>query len=164
MVQEVFADYEDAYMEADAADYEEASSLAQGEVAADKTGDDPVALDPLQEARKRRQMLAELATSGKGRRKRARLTSELDEFMARNNKADSEVKDPLQWWICHAADKPFLSQMAFDLFTCPAMSAECEPVFSQTKKVITDERNRLSSNTVAAIECQKHLLRSGMLS
>ncbi|XP_044717370.1 transposase-like protein [Hirsutella rhossiliensis] len=163
VVQEVFAEYEDAYMEADAADHEEASSLALGEVVADKAGDDLVALDPLQEARKRRQMLAELAASGKGRRKRARLTSELDEFMARNNKADSEVEDPLQWWICHAADYPVLSQMAFDLFTCPAMSAECERVFSD-QKVITDERNRLSSNTVAAIECQKHLLRSGMLS
>ncbi|KJZ68349.1 hypothetical protein HIM_12258 [Hirsutella minnesotensis 3608] len=163
VVQEVFAEYEDAYMEADAADHEEALSLAQGEVAADKAGDDLVALDPLQEARKRRQMPAELAASGKGRGKRARLTSELDEFMARNNKADSEVEDPLQWWICHAADYPVLSQMAFDLFTCPAMSAECERVFSQTKKAITDERNRLSSNTVAAIECQKHLLRSGML-
>ncbi|KAM4064068.1 transposase-like protein [Hirsutella rhossiliensis] len=139
VVQEVFAEYEDAYMEADAADHEEASSLALGEVVADKAGDDLVALDPLQEARKRRQMLAELAASGKGRRKRARLTSELDEFMARNNKADSEVEDPLQWWICHAADYPVLSQMAFDLFTCPAMSAE-------------------------SIECQKHLLRSGMLS
>ncbi|KAM4056524.1 hypothetical protein HRG_003396 [Hirsutella rhossiliensis] len=116
-------------MEADAADHEEASSLALGEVVADKAGDDLVALDPLQEARKRRQMLAELAA---------------------NNKADSEVEDPLQWWICHAADYPVLSQMAFDLFTY--------------QKVITDERNRLSSNTVAAIECQKHLLRSGMLS
>ncbi|XP_044721149.1 transposase-like protein [Hirsutella rhossiliensis] len=112
VVQEVFAEYEDAYMEADAADHEEASSLALGEVVADKAGDDLVALDPLQEARKRRQMLAELAAS---------------------------VEDPLQWWICHAADYPVLSQMAFDLFTCPAMSAE-------------------------SIECQKHLLRSGMLS
>ncbi|KAJ0130143.1 Uncharacterized protein HZ326_26747 [Fusarium oxysporum f. sp. albedinis] len=46
---------------------------------------------------------------------------------------------------------------------CPAMSAECERVFSQTKKVITDERNRLKSDTVAALECQKHLLRTGML-
>ncbi|KAM4059221.1 poly(ADP-ribose) polymerase catalytic domain-containing protein [Hirsutella rhossiliensis] len=97
VVQEVFAEYEDAYMEADAADHEEASSLALGEVVADKAGDDLVALDPLQEARKRRQMLAELAAS---------------------------VEDPLQWWICHAADYPVLSQMAFDLFTCPAMSAE----------------------------------------
>ncbi|KAM5354590.1 hypothetical protein ACJ41O_001237 [Fusarium nematophilum] len=76
---------------------------------------------------------------------------------------DLDVEDPLEWWVHHAPDYPVLSKMAFDLFSCPAMSAECERVFSQTKKVITDERNRLSSDTVAAIECQKHLLRSGML-
>ncbi|OAQ60847.1 hypothetical protein VFPBJ_11508 [Purpureocillium lilacinum] len=97
------------------------------------------------------------------KKKRAKLTSELDEFMARTTKADLEVEDPLEWWVCHASDYPVLSRMAFDLFSCPAMSAECERVFSGTKKVITDERNRLSSDTVAAIECQKHLLRSGVL-
>ena len=84
--------------------------------------------------------------------------------MSRHNKADQDVEDPLEWWIRHASDYPVLSKMAFDLFSCPAMSSECERVFSQTKKVITDERNRLDSGTVAAIECQKHLLRSGMLS
>lgn len=84
--------------------------------------------------------------------------------MARSNKADQDVENPLEWWVHHASDYPVLSKMAFDLFSCPAMSSECERVFSQTKKVITDERNRLNSDTVAAIECQKHLLRTGMLS
>ncbi|KAF6514239.1 hypothetical protein HZS61_006495 [Fusarium oxysporum f. sp. conglutinans] len=148
---------------------------AQYEEAAAKTGtigaqpqekvidDNDVALDPLQQARKRRQRLAATAASGSRGNKRIKLTSELDEFMARANKADVEVEDPLEWWVCHASDYPILSKMAFDLFSCPAMSAECERVFSQTKKVITDERNRLKSDTVAALECQKHLLRTGML-
>ncbi|KAJ0126709.1 Uncharacterized protein HZ326_30186, partial [Fusarium oxysporum f. sp. albedinis] len=126
--------------------------------------DNDVALDPLQQARKRRQRLAATAASGSRGNKRIKLTSELDEFMARANRADVEVEDPLEWWVCHASDYPILSKMAFDLFSCPAMSAECERVFSQTKKVITDERNRLKSDTVAALECQKHLLRTGMTS
>ncbi|KAG6999750.1 Transposon Tf2-6 polyprotein [Fusarium oxysporum f. sp. conglutinans] len=129
---------------------------AQYEEAAAKTGtigaqpqekvidDNDVALDPLQQARKRRQRLAATAASGSRGNKRIKLTSELDEFMARANKADVEVEDPLEWWVCHASDYPILSKMAFDLFSCPAMSAECERVFSQTKKVITDERNRLN--------------------
>ncbi|KAJ0135339.1 Uncharacterized protein HZ326_21638, partial [Fusarium oxysporum f. sp. albedinis] len=125
--------------------------------------DNDVALDPLQQARKRRQRLAATAASGSRGNKRIKLTSELDEFMARANRADVEVEDPLEWWVCHASDYPILSKMAFDLFSCPAMSAECERVFSQTKKVITDERNRLKSDTVAALECQKHLLRTGMV-
>ncbi|GKU10013.1 unnamed protein product [Fusarium langsethiae] len=125
--------------------------------------DNSVALYPLQQARKRRQRLAVTATSATRGKKRVKLTSELDEFMARTNKADLDVEDPLERWVRHASDYPILSKMAFDLFSCPAMSAECERVFSQTNKVIADERNRLSSDTVAAIECQKHLLRSGML-
>ncbi|OBS16988.1 hypothetical protein FPOA_26869 [Fusarium poae] len=92
-----------------------------------------------------------------------KLTSELDEFMARTNKADLDVEDPLEWWVRHASDYPILAKMAFELFSCPAMSTECERVFSQTNKVTADEQNQLSSDTVAAIECQKHLLRSGML-
>ncbi|OBS15027.1 hypothetical protein FPOA_14049 [Fusarium poae] len=136
VVQEVFAQYEAAAAEVDRMDGQ---------------------------ARKRRQRLAVTAMSATRGKKRVKLTSELDEFMARTNKADLDVEDPLEWWVRHASDYPILSKMAFDLFSCPAMSAECERVFSQTKKVITDERNRLSSDTVAAIECQKHLLRSGIL-
>ena len=84
--------------------------------------------------------------------------------MARTTAADLEVEDPLGWWIRHRADYPVLSKMAIDYFSCLAMSSECERIFSQAKRVITDERNRLNSDTVAAIECQKHLLRSGFLS
>ncbi|OBS17246.1 hypothetical protein FPOA_26615 [Fusarium poae] len=162
VVQEVFAQYEAAAAEADRMDgvgqEEEPEELEEEAIA-----DNSIALDPLQQARKRRQRLAVTAMSATRGKKRVKLTSELDEFMARTNKADLDVEDPLEWWVRHASDYPILSKMAFDLFSCPAMSAECERVFSQTKKVITDERNRLSSDTVAAIECQKHLLRSGIL-
>ncbi|KAJ3454766.1 hypothetical protein MRS44_013366 [Fusarium solani] len=162
VVQEVFAQYEAAAAEVDLMDgarqEEELEELEEEAIA-----DNSVTLDPLQQARKRRQRLAVTAMSATRGKKRAKLTSELDEFMARTNKADLDVEDPLEWWVRHASDYPILSKMAFDLFSCPAMSAECERVFSQTKTVITDERNRLSSDTVAAIECQKHLLRSGML-
>ncbi|KAJ6438013.1 ATP-dependent DNA helicase pfh1 [Purpureocillium lavendulum] len=160
VVQETYAKYEEAAMDEDAT---ERPQQTREEEDGDKAADDAGSLDLLQQARKRRQRLAAVAASGMRKKKRAKLTSELDEFMARTTKADLEVEDPLEWWVCHASDYPVLSRMAFDLFSCPAMSAECERVFSGTKRVITDERNRLSSDTVAAIECQKHLLRSGLL-
>jgi hypothetical protein len=69
----------------------------------------------------------------------------------------------LQWWRKHATDYPIISKMAFDLFSIPAMSAECERVFSQAKKLITDERNRLGHDTVQADLCQKHWLNSGLI-
>ncbi|PNP38143.1 hypothetical protein TGAMA5MH_09947 [Trichoderma gamsii] len=151
VVREVYSQYEEV-----AAERDMVVTQPQEEVIAD----DDIALDPLQQARKRRQRLAATVASGSLGTKRIKLTSELDEFMARANRADAEVEDPLERWVAHAADYPILSKMAFDLFSCPAMSAECERVFSQIKKVITDERNRLQSDTVAAIECQKHLLRT----
>lgn len=157
VVQDVYGQYEEAAAEVDIA---EPTQKEDNEV----TTDSDTALDPLQQARKRRQRLAAASASATRGRKRAKLTSELDEFMARTNKADLDVEDPLEWWVRHASDYQILSKMAFDLFSCPAMSSECERVFSQAKRVITDERNRLNSGTVAAIECQKHLLRTGMLS
>ena len=48
--------------------------------------------------------------------------------------------------------------MAFDLFSIPAMSSECEHVFSQSKLLITEERNRLGAATIEADECQKNWL------
>ena len=83
--------------------------------------------------------------------------------MARTNTADLDVEDPLEWWVRHASNYPVLSKIAFNLFSCPAISSKCERVFSQTKRVITDKRNHLNSDTMAAIECQKYLLRTGML-
>ena len=156
VVQDVYAQYEEAAAEVDIA---EPTQEEDNEVSTDSD----TALDLLQQARKRRKRLAAASASATRGRKRAKLTSELDEFMARSNKSDLDVEDPMEWWVRHASDYPVLSKMAFDLFSCPAMSAECERVFSQTKRVITDERNRLNSGTVAAIECQKHLLRTGML-
>jgi hypothetical protein len=83
--------------------------------------------------------------------------------MARITTANLEVEDPLGWWICHRTDYPILSKMAIDHFSYPAMSSKCERIFSQAKHVITDERNHVNLDTVAAIECQKRLLRSGFL-
>jgi hypothetical protein len=48
--------------------------------------------------------------------------------------------------------------MAVDLFLIPAMSSECERVFSQTKKIVTDEQNRLSAPVIEADPYQKNWL------
>jgi hypothetical protein len=43
-----------------------------------------------------------------------------------------------------------LSKIAFDLLSIPAMSLECECIFSQAKQQITDDRNHLGVVTVEA--------------
>ena len=72
-------------------------------------------------------------------------------------------KNPLGWWWSHRSEYPVLSKMAFDILSIPSMSAELERTFSQAKKLITDERNRLGEETVQACECQKQWLIMGLV-
>jgi hAT family C-terminal dimerisation region len=51
--------------------------------------------------------------------------------------------------------------MAFDILSIRSMSAGLERTFSQAKKLITDERNRLGEEMVQACECQKQWLTEG---
>lgn len=68
----------------------------------------------------------------------------------------------LLFWIGTAnnANNPFPSstKLALDIYSIPAMSSECERVFSETKRVITDERNQLKDTTIEAIQCQRNWL------
>jgi len=57
-----------------------------------------------------------------------------------------------QWW--NAQDHiPSMRQMAFDHISIPAMSAETERVFSDTKLFVSDLRSRLGPETIEALEC-----------
>ncbi len=49
-------------------------------------------------------------------------------------------------------DLPTLFQFALDTLSCPAMSAECERVFSNAKRLITPERNQLAEDIIEACE------------
>jgi hypothetical protein len=43
--------------------------------------------------------------------------------------------------------------MALDMTSIPAMSSECERVFSQSKLLITGQRNRLQADIIEATRC-----------
>ncbi len=97
-------------------------------------------------------------------KKRRKLQDELERYTEPGvRREDERIKDPLEWWRHHESEYPVLSGMAFDLFSIPGMSSECERVFSQTKKLITDERNLLGPLTVEADECQKHWINGGLV-
>jgi uncharacterized protein YacL (UPF0231 family) len=95
VVQDVYARYEEA---------------AAKKVDIEITSDSDTALDLFQQARKRCQQPAATSASITRGRKRTKLTSEFDEFMARANKADLSVEDPLEWWVHHAPDYSVLFQ------------------------------------------------------
>jgi hypothetical protein len=97
-------------------------------------------------------------------RKKVKAVTELDIFQTRPIYAhDLDVADPLEWWNRHQLEYPVLYRMALDLFSIPGMSAECERVFSQAKKMITDERNRLAPEVVEADQLQKQWLLRGLV-
>jgi hypothetical protein len=79
-------------------------------------------------------------------------------------KARTYATQPLRWWRERgSALYPTLSTMAFDLFSIPAMSSECERAFSHAKKLITDNRHSLNVDTIEADQCLKSWLRSGIV-
>jgi hypothetical protein len=54
-----------------------------------------------------------------------------------------------------------VQQMAYDHLSIPAMSAECERVFSDTKLTISPNRNRLKEDIIEATECLVQWTRAG---
>ena len=53
-----------------------------------------------------------------------------------------------RWWL--QSDFPSLRQWVFDTLSIPAMSAELERVFSQSKRTLTDARSRMAPATFEA--------------
>jgi hypothetical protein len=64
--------------------------------------------------------------------------------------------NPVQWWASKKLNFPTLRLLAFDVLSIPAMSAECERVFSSAKKMITPDRSGLNNDIVEACECLKY--------
>jgi hAT family C-terminal dimerisation region len=69
------------------------------------------------------------------------------------------------WWagMSGKGDFPTLFQYALDTLSCPAMSTECERVFSSAKKLITPERNQLGEDIIEACECLKGWWRNSLI-
>jgi hypothetical protein len=65
--------------------------------------------------------------------------------------------DPRAWWQekTQQTSFPILSRLALDILSIPAMSADPERLFSSTKLVLSDLRNRLGMDIVEAFECLK---------
>jgi hAT family C-terminal dimerisation region len=98
----------------------------------------------------------------KGRKKIRR--SDLEDYLTDEPCPIGAIKDPIEWWrTIGKREYPTLYKLAIDLLATPATSCECEGVFSQAGKLITDERNRLGLEVIEAIELQKDWLRKGVI-
>ncbi|KAF3761314.1 HAT dimerization, partial [Cryphonectria parasitica EP155] len=74
--------------------------------------------------------------------------SELEKYLQlEEDDEDDDGFEPLVWWAARKAEFAALSQMAFNVLSIPAMSSECERVFSQGKLTMSSQR-RMKSSTL----------------
>ncbi|CAM9651177.1 unnamed protein product, partial [Ascophyllum nodosum] len=62
---------------------------------------------------------------------------------------------PLDWWRINAVRFPLLAALARRLLTTPASQAQSERVFSSAGQIVTQTRNRLSSEKVELLVALK---------
>ncbi|KAH0604073.1 uncharacterized protein H6S33_007104 [Morchella sextelata] len=101
------------------------------------------------------------------RKKRARLAgSNQDEFeLFQPRDCDEDLTlGPLQYWV--QRNEPRQKQrerMGIEIHSIPAMSADPERLFSSSKLLISDRRNRLGDDIIEASECLKSWAAEGLV-
>jgi hypothetical protein len=69
----------------------------------------------------------------------------------------------MEYWKLREREWPQLAAMAFDFLTIPAMSSECERVFSSCAHMTTPESSKLSGELLWHQECLKNWCRRGAI-
>jgi len=90
------------------------------------------------------------------------LSDEYTRYIEHWDYTGDEIKDVLRWWQDRTIEFPILSRMAMDILSIPGMSAEVERVFSNGGRLITDDRNTLSEESIMACLIQNHGLKAGL--
>lgn len=80
-------------------------------------------------------------------------TAQIDEYKKYLEIPHKPCEKPMDWWTSRGMEWPSLTAMAFDLFSVPLMSSECERVFSSAGWLITSRRNMLKEDVIEATTC-----------
>jgi hypothetical protein len=67
----------------------------------------------------------------------------------------------VQYWQQLKPKYPNLSQLALDVLTIPASSADCERVFTGTGDILEPQRRKMGSQLLAALVCTQRWIRAG---
>lgn len=70
----------------------------------------------------------------------------------------TQGSDPIAFAQEIEFSKPDLAAMIYDMAAIPAMSAECERIFSSAKILLNDHRARMKPILIEAYECLRHWL------
>lgn len=88
---------------------------------------------------------------------------EFERWQADVQKADEDVTDPLLYWHQRRREYPRLSQMALNVLSVAAMSAEVERLFSSSGAMVSADRCHLDANTVSLCQCIRSWYRAGLI-
>ena len=90
-------------------------------------------------------------------------SDELEQYLSEPSLVQND-RTALDWWLDseQRTRLPFLSRMAIDVFSVPAMSSEPERVFSGAKHTLTEQRMRCNIETIQLLECLKSWFRLGI--
>jgi hypothetical protein len=89
-----------------------------------------------------------------------RLKDELFLYLA---EPPTDLLGVAEYWKARESEWPHLAKMAYDFLSIPAMSSECERVFSSCAKLTTPESSKLSGKTLWHYECLKNWQRRGAI-
>ena len=92
-----------------------------------------------------------------------RPSSRKDELFLYLAEPPTDLLGVMEYWRAREAEWPHLALMAFDFLSIPAMSSECERVFSSCGKQTTPESSRLSGKHLWFTECLKNWQRRGAI-
>lgn len=70
------------------------------------------------------------------------------------------VEDPISWWREHQTQFPRLSAMALEVLLIPAMSDECERIFSSSKLILGIQRISMGDTMIGMLQCLKNWRRN----
>ncbi|XP_071677406.1 uncharacterized protein [Lolium perenne] len=87
-------------------------------------------------------------------------TNELDRYLSEDLYPQEKDFDILGWWKLHSPKYPVLSCIARDVLAIQASTVASESSFSAGGRTISDQRNRLKSDTVEALICLQDWLKA----
>jgi hypothetical protein len=88
---------------------------------------------------------------------------EYERWQQLTDATDTEVENPLEYWYTKKYEYPRLAQMAVEILSIPAMSAECERLFSSGGLMVTPLRSQLEASTIGLAQTLRSWLKAGII-
>ncbi|KAI1555024.1 Dimer-Tnp-hAT domain containing protein, partial [Pyrenophora tritici-repentis] len=80
----------------------------------------------------------------------------------RAEKGSNHANNPIKYWVELRDRYPNLSKLALDVLSIPALSCECERLFSELGDLLEPRRRAIKPQLLAATQCVRRWQRAGL--